>query len=44
MNRFSQMQEALEYLQPCVTIRIGGGGNKAVYILEEYIDYMAHVV
>jgi fructose-1,6-bisphosphatase/inositol monophosphatase family enzyme len=27
-----------------VNIRIGGAGNKGIFMLEDYADYMVHVV
>jgi hypothetical protein len=38
------MQDALEYLKPCVNIRVGGAGNKGVFLLEDQADVFVHVV
>lgn len=38
------MQTAIEKLHPSVNLRLGGAGNKALYILYEYADYFLHVV
>jgi len=38
------MLEALEYLQPCVTIRIPGAGNKGFYMMENEADYLIHLL
>ena len=44
MNRFSEMQNALNNLEPNVCIRVGGAGNKGIYIINGVADCMVHVV
>ena len=44
LNRFSSIDEVLGLLKPSINVRIGGAGNKAVHILDEYTDYMIHTV
>lgn len=43
MNRFSQMQTVLDLMKPSVIIRLGGAGNKALHILDEYADLLLHM-
>lgn len=43
MNRFSQMQTVLDKMSPSVIIRLGGAGNKALHILDEYADLLLHM-
>lgn len=44
LNRFSEIEKVLKLLAPSINIRIGGAGNKAVYILDDYADYLIHTV
>ncbi len=44
LNRFSAVEKALELLKPNVTMRIGGSGNKCLYILDNKADYLIHTV
>ena len=44
MNRFLEMQNVIERLSPDICIRVGGAGNKGIFILEGQADCMIHVV
>lgn len=44
LNRFNTIEKALELLKPNVTMRIGGAGNKSLYILDNKADYLVHLV
>jgi 3'-phosphoadenosine 5'-phosphosulfate (PAPS) 3'-phosphatase len=44
LNRFSAVEKAIELLKPNVTMRIGGSGNKCLYILDNKADYLIHTV
>jgi len=44
LNRFGAVEKALELLKPNVTMRIGGSGNKSLYIIENQADYLIHTV
>lgn len=44
MNRFSAVEKALDLLKPCVTMRIGGSGNKCLHILDDKACYLIHTV
>jgi len=43
MNRFSQMQKVIEKMQPTINIRLGGAGNKALFLLDENADILLHM-
>lgn len=38
------MSKVWEHLKPSVNIRIGGAGNKAIYMLDDNADFFVHVV
>ena len=37
------MQKVIEKLQPTVNIRLGGAGNKALFLLDENADILLHM-
>ena len=44
LNRFGPVEKVLELLKPNVTMRIGGAGNKCLYILDNKACYLIHTV
>ncbi len=37
------MQTVLDKMSPSVIIRLGGAGNKALHLLDEYADLLLHM-
>ena len=44
LNRFTAVEKALDLMKPNLTMRIGGSGNKCLYILDNQAEYLIHTV
>eukprot|EP00347_Sterkiella_histriomuscorum_P005289 403357170 len=44
VNRFEHTQNVLDHMKPLVSMRLGGAGQKAIVMLDEYADFFVHVV
>lgn len=43
LNNFKEIEDGLQYLQPYIPIRVGGAGNKILYMIDGHAESVLYM-